>query len=386
MERMSIASERTEKLVRVRIEGFRSIAFTDLELRDVNVFVGANGAGKSSLIGFLQMLGSMMNESLPLFVNLQRGANAILHHGTQRTPRLVGGVEYGSNGAFSTYDFALIPAAGDRLLFAEELIVSQNFPDHAAPLREFEAGGTNSAVPKAGRQSEDFIERQMCHRLQSWLSKIKVFHFNNSMMTSPMRSLQNLRENRFMLSTGENTAVMLLRMKSEHPSNYQRIRGEMRRILPDFSDFVLEPEPWRGKEQVELRWTGRDVDYAFGPDQLSDGSIRAVSLLTLLLQPDEWKPGIIVIDEPELGLHPYAVGQIGRLIAEAGVTRQVIVSTQSPGLVAQFEPEDVVVVESENGASTFRRLDRESLGGWLEAYDGDLGRLFEMNITGGAPG
>ena len=219
------------------------------------------------------------------------------------------------------------------------------------------------------------------------LANVRVYHLNNSTSTSLMRGYQPTRENILLLGHGENTAVMLWRFRFEYPEAYARIRYEMRRILPEFRDFVLEPDPFRGKEQIELRWLSQNSDYTMGPDQLSDGSIRAVSLLTLLLQPDEWKPSIIVIDEPELGLHPYAVGQIGRLIAEAGVTRQVIVSTQSPGLVAQFEPEDVVVVESgERGLDASGGWTGRALGGWLEAYDGDLGRLFEMNVTGGAPG
>lgn len=383
---MPIDEKRPEKLTRVRIEGFRSIRTAEVRLGDITVMVGANGAGKTNFIGFLQMLSYMMSENLSLFVNERRGANSLLHFGSDRTPRMKGELEFQRDDTISIYGFALVPAAGDRLLFTHEEV--QFFLDGQMDRpfdHSLEVGGFESAVPKAAKTARNPTEKRVCQVFRHRLSEIKVFHFHNTTSTAAIRGFQSMRENRFLLAQGGNLAVMLQRLLVDFERHYARIVDEMRRILPEFRDFVLEPDPRRDEQQIELRWVGRHSDATLGPDQLSDGSIRAAALLTLLLQPDSLKPGIVVIDEPELGLHPFAVGQIGRLIAEAGVTRQIIVSTQSSQLLSQFNPEDLVVVESEDGASQFRHLDPELLGGWLEAYDNDLGRLFEMNVTGGAP-
>jgi predicted ATPase len=118
---------------------------------------------------------------------------------------------------------------------------------------------------------------------------------------------------------------------------------------------------------------------------LSDGTLRFICLTTLLLQPKSLLPDTLLIDEPELGLHPFAINLLADMLQEAAESKQVIVSTQSVELLNAFQPEDVVVVQREEDASVFKRLDKAALSDWL-ADDYSLGELWKRNILGGRPG
>jgi predicted ATPase len=190
-----------------------------------------------------------------------------------------------------------------------------------------------------------------------------------------------------LLSNGGNLASFLYMLQESFPTHYDRIVSTIRLAVPYLRDFDLAPDRVN-PGQTQLRWRDQNPDYEFGPHQLSDGSLRAIALITALLQPEELLPSVIFIDEPELGLHPSAVGIIGKLIKAVSAKRQVVVATQSPRLLSECAPEDIVVVEREEddrgyGESRFRRLGKEDLGQWLNDYD--LGALYEMNVTGGGP-
>ena len=115
--------------------------------------------------------------------------------------------------------------------------------------------------------------------------------------------------------------------------------------------------------------------------RLSDGTLRFICLTTALLQPDP--PSAIIIDEPELGLHPYAIEILAELIEATARKTQLIVSTQSPALLDYFEPKDIIIVNRKKGASVFERLNKEDLSTWLKDYS--LGDLWRKNIIAGGP-
>ena len=121
----------------------------------------------------------------------------------------------------------------------------------------------------------------------------------------------------------------------------------------------------------------------FNVAQASDGMLRAVALVTLLLQPQEDLPDVLILDEPELGLHPYAINVVGDLIRATSQSVQVIVATQSSLLIDCFEPHQIVVVEREGRESSFRRPDTGALREWLEEYS--ISELWEKNVLGGRP-
>ena len=141
----------------------------------------------------------------------------------------------------------------------------------------------------------------------------------------------------------------------------------IRLIAPYFDDFVLEPQEGN-EEQIVLRWRQTGCEDVFNASQLSDGTLRFICLTTLLLQPHELQPATIIVDEPELGLHPYAITIFSEIVRQLSNEKQIIISTQSVELLNEFDVEDVIVVDRSDTGSEFRRLDPEQLKLWL---DGD---------------
>ena len=178
-----------------------------------------------------------------------------------------------------------------------------------------------------------------------------------------------------------NIASFLLNLESAEPDGYTLIRDTVRLIAPFFDDFLLRAQKRGVDEQVRLEWKQKGSDFPFQPHQLSDGTLRFICHATALLQPTP--PATIVIDEPELGLHPYAISMLADLIKSASERTQVIISTQSPTLLDHFAPEEIVVVNRQDGRSTFDRLDAQVLAGWIEEYS--VGELWQKNVVLGGP-
>jgi len=180
---------------------------------------------------------------------------------------------------------------------------------------------------------------------------------------------------------GGNLAALLLRLRQKNGgSEYRRIVKTIRLIAPFFDDFDLEPDV---SNRVILNWREVDSDRVFGPHQFSDGTLRAICLATLLLQPEDELPELIVVDEPELGLHPYALNVVAAMFGKASYHTQILISTQSSSFLDNFNPEDAIVVNREGKDSEFQRLNSTELETWLDEYS--LGEIWEKNIIGGAP-
>jgi predicted ATPase len=181
-------------------------------------------------------------------------------------------------------------------------------------------------------------------------------------------------------------AAFLYRIQKTNATEYAKIRDVVRLAAPFFDDFKLRPIP-TSPDMIQLEWQQRGSDYPFRANQLSDGTLRFICIATALLQPS--RPPTVLFDEPELGLHPFALTLLGNLFKQATVAygasmpAQVIISTQSAPLLNEFAPEDIIVVERTNGESTFQRLKSAELSEWLEEYT--LGELWQKNILGGRP-
>jgi predicted ATPase len=379
--------EIVEKLRRVRIEGFRSLREIDLELRDLNVLIGANGSGKSNFVGFFNMLSFMLTGSLQTYVGRKGGATSILHYGAKKTPVLRGKLEFEGDGDTSEYGFSLAFASPDRLLFTDEQVEFWSPGKERPYSKTLGAGHFETNLLELASKAGDTVPRKVARVFVNRLKGLQVYHFHDTSETAYIRTLEDVDRNRSLMSNGGNLAAVLYRLQETKPSHYARILSTVRMAVPYLKDLILEPDPLNGS-RIKLRWDDRNRDYEFGPHQLSDGSLRAIALITALLQPEDMLPAVILIDEPELGLHPNAVGIVASLIKSTSAKRQVIIATQSPRLLSQFSPEDVVVVERNEdesglGESTFQRLSSEGLGEWLRDYD--LGSLYEMNVTGGGP-
>ena len=355
------------QLQRLTVRGFKSIrALEDFELGSLNVLIGANGAGKSNFIGLFRMLSELVARRLRLYVQEQDGPDALLFCGRKRTPQLDAEFYFAQNG----YRLSL-QAVGQRLVFSREETWSDGVP--VPVVHPLGSGHDETRL----HETADPLARFVVPAIESW----RVYHFHDTGANAPMRQAQPVRDNLKLKPDGGNLAPFLRKLREQHPESYRRIVETLRMVVPFFDDFVYRKDPG---ELVDLEWLETDdPDTPRGPRQLSDGTLRFIALATLLLQPVPLQPDAILIDEPELGLHPYALSVLASLLRQASESRQLIVSTQSVQLVDEQRPEDVVVVGRTGGASTFERLSAPALAEWLEEYS--LGDLWKMNILGGRP-
>ena len=364
------------------IEGFKSISkLEDFRLRSLNILIGANGAGKSNFVGFFRLLRELIDQRLQLAVATEGGADACLYLGPKVTKRLAAKLYFGNNG----YEFALVPTADNRLIFAEEVTVFKG--SRTIDRTSLGSGHTESRL--RARQDDPEIsgsQHGVAHYVFKALSSWVVYHFHDTSTTAGVRRQGPINDNEFLRANGENLAAFLYRMRETLPTQYGKIRDVVRLAAPFFDDFKLRPVPDK-PHLIQLEWLQSGSDYPFLASQLSDGTLRFICLATALLQPA--LPATVLFDEPELGLHPYALTLLADLFRKAAkqdgtdVSNQVVASTQSAPLLNEFAPEDVVVVERTQGRSTFRRLESAQLSEWLEEYA--LGELWLKNVLGGRP-
>ncbi len=357
--------------------GYKSIReLQSFQFGPLNVLIGANGAGKSNLISFFRLLAWAMPVpgSLQLHVQRAGGASSLLFEGPATTPQLRAHLVFDTEQGTNEYAIRLFHGASDTLVFAEE---KYRFRRNGHPERPWIDLG---AGQKEARIIEEAQKGDQTAKTIHWLLRQCVVHqFHNTSETARMRQRWSADDNTFLKEDAANLAPFLLRLREQKPTAYTRIVDTIRQLAPFFADFELIPE----NGTMLLRWRERGTDVTFGPHQASDGTLRLMALIALLLQPVETLPAVILLDEPELGLHPFAINIVAGLLRSASHHTQLIVSTQSPMLVDNLEPHQVVVVDRPGRDSQFRRLDDNELTSWLKDYS--LGELWEKNVLGGQP-
>jgi predicted ATPase len=355
---------------KLTITGYKSIReLRDFELRNLNVLIGANGAGKSNFISFFRMLAEIVGQRFQLFVAVQGGPDALLHFSRQTTSEIH--AEF--NGEEDSYYFTLVSTNDNRLVFEDEGLYNRTDNPIAGHTEGFTGPHPESQFEKTGGRYTSSVRLGM----DRW----RVYHFHDTGETAKVKQQHAPFDTLRLQVDGGNLAAYLGFLRTSYPDNYRVIVETIGLVAPFFDDFVPAREE---SKRVQLEWLEKGKpDVVFNAHALSDGTLRFICLSTLLLQPWDLMPDTILIDEPELGLHPYAIVILADLLKRAAERKQVIVSTQSVELMNLMEPEDIVVVDREDGASTFHRLDAERLKGWLEDYS--LGELWNQNVLGGRP-
>lgn len=372
-------------LRRVTLKGFKSIKEMDIELRALNILIGANGAGKSNLVSFFKMLNEMMAGRLQEYIGTSGRAHSLLHFGPKVTPQIEARLGFEVNSEFKAdhgidaYAMRLAHAAGDTLVFAEETFLREDFLITNA--FSLGSGHEETRIDEAANTAEPRV-KQKARVFQHMLNQCRVYHFHDTSATARVRQYCYIGDNRWLMPDAGNLAAILLRLRNENSLAYRRIVTTIRQIAPFFDDFDLEPAG-PNKKDVILNWRERGSDMVFGPHQFSDGTLRAICLTTLLLQPEDELPNLIIVDEPEIGLHPYALNVVASLFSKASHHAQVLISTQSSSLLDNFDLEDVIVVNREGKESRFERPEPEKLEAWLDEYS--LGEVWEKNVIGGGP-
>jgi predicted ATPase len=364
-------------LEQITISNFMSIRNLDLELRALNVLIGANGSGKSNFIAAFRLLNEILERRLQQYTGAI-GADNLLYYGTKTSKGLEIKLNFGQNG----YEISLIPSDSDTLIFADERVWYHQ-KQFSTPYRISIGNGERetSLFTELKMKGSYSIVNYVIKYLRSW----KIYHFHDTSRSSPMKQAQNIHDNERLQADASNLAAYLYLLQEKYSEHYQRIIRHIKRVAPFFDDFVLRPNPLN-PETILLQWRDINSDKIFNAAALSDGTLRFICLVTLLNQPDKMLPSVILIDEPELGLHPFAINLLESMLRSASTKTQVIISTQSVPLINQFTPEDIIVVDRKDKQSTFSRLKDAELSEWMSEYSGyGIGDLWEKNIIGGRP-
>ena len=388
------------KLHRIKVSGYKSIgsgkSSIDLNLSNINIIIGPNGAGKSNIVSFFKMLSNIMTGAFQMYVGKNGSAENLLYFGSKNTPVINASLEFQNEKNTDIYEIALGKAVQDSLIFLSESIIWNG--------KRFELA--------SGQKETFLLSDEVKHSsekiVRGILSNCRTFQFHDTSATAYIRGATRIDNNHFLMSDGVGKEVqttvnisgfpepftirsitaylyMLKNKSQEYKKYYERIVEKIHFVMPQFSDFILEPQALN-EDYIKLQWKSTDgVEYPFGPEQFSDGSIRFIALATLFLQPPELLPSVIIIDEPELGLHPLAIDILASMIKTAALHSQIIVATQSARLIDSFEPSNIIVAEYDksNKCSSFKHLDEEELKDWLEDYS--VSELWEKNVLGGQP-
>ena len=368
-----------DKLKSICLRGYKSFRDAEVKFGDITVLLGANGAGKSNLVAFFRMLNFLSTGALQDYIGRSGGSNSLLYYGRQTTAKMQAEVQFEGNDSTTRYIIMLADAAPDTLIFTEERVVFQQ-EDHPQPQDILLGAGHKESRLNSEAQSSD----KTCQVLSGMLSRCQSYQFHDTSLTANIRKSGYIEDAAYLRDNAGNLAAYLHTMQMTHPDCYRRIVDTIHLVFPSFSDFVLEPSP-RNKKYILLNWRERGyADYLLGPHQLSDATLRFMALTALFLQPSDTMPSVIILDEPELGLHPYAISVFAGMVKSVAANTQVILATQSTRLVDEFEPDQIAVLELEEESGTqFKRLNPEKLSEWLKEYS--LSELWEKNIFGGRP-
>ena len=378
----------------VTIQGYRSIKdIQDLKLGQINALIGANGSGKSNFIRAFELLQAISCLSLQQHIVLAGGAERILHFGAKVTKRVVIEISFScpnhkdanvAGQLMGRYKIELMSGEGDTLYVCNEQMFSSDQTETGL-CPEQQVYSEN----RVSRESELFAmpadtRPAAASWLQDYLNRWRFYHFCDTGPSSPLRRTSQVNDNRELHPDGSNLAAFLYLLGAKHESSYHLIRSAVHLVAPFFKDFALEPEKLN-TETIRFWWKDEKRKTDLPDSALSDGSLRFIALATLLLQPKEFLPPVILLDEPELGLHPYAITVLVSLIKLAAVESQIVFATQSPSLLDHQRPEDVLVAERMQGGTLIVRCeeDKERLLPWLEDYS--LGQLWDKNEIGGRP-
>lgn len=359
-----------DQLSRMTVEGYKSIKKCDISFRKINVLIGSNGAGKSNFVSAFAFLQNILAKNLQVYV-ARSGVNSLLYKGRKVTEEIAFKVYFGNN----SYGFNLVPTDDNRLIFRKEF-----FGYHE---------GYNNESNVARGNSESMWDAGVHNRIDQYVIPIlkkqnwRVYHFHDTGQNARVKQEHNISNNKMLLFDAANLAAFLYRLKRHYKKTYDEIVQTIQLIAPYFSDFVLEPQEGN-EEQIVLKWQQKGCEDIFNASQLSDGTLRFICLATLLLQPHELQPATIIVDEPELGLHPYAITIFAEMVRQLSNEKQIIISTQSVELLDEFDVEDVMVVDRGENGSEFKRLNEADLKAWLEE-DYALGELWKKNVLGGRP-
>lgn len=360
---------------RINISNYKSIRNAGIDLKMINILIGPNGAGKSNFISFFDLTRHMLEQRLGGYLLEHGGIGSMLYRGRKVSDSISALIDFENRNAFV---FKLKPTQGPKayIEYTKDFFNNRGLTD-----KRYEETWNEHTWDVNVEESAILTKPQWrAGYIRNFLRSFTVYHFHDTSLSSPMRQLSRTGDNEYLRHDGSNLAAYLYKLKNADVKAYNLIEGTIRSIAPYFKQFRLVPNKIM-EGYIGLEWEERDTDVYLDATNLSDGTLRFIALATLLLQPDS--PKTIIIDEPELGLHPAAINKLGSLIKRASLKTQLIIATQSVELINNFSIDDLIIVGRDDNQSTFHRLNEADFSEWRNAYS--VGELWEKNIIGGRP-
>ena len=357
-------------ITRLDIKGYKSIHQQNITLKPINILIGGNGIGKSNFISVFDLMRSLYEKELQSYILKKGGADVLLYMGKKQTKEINICMEFLCNEELNRY-------AVDLEETQDSLYIKNASTSYYSKERWYPQV-SNKDVKEATIKDD---KKGQAWYVSNLMGQFRVYHFHDAGDLSPMKSKSNIDDNITLRRDGGNIASFLYFLKERHPKSFKRIEMAVQSVSPFFGGFALIPDRLN-PNVIQLEWKQRGIEDTYSNAyQLSDGTLRFICLATLLLQPNP--PQTIIIDEPELGLHPMAINKLSALIKKASDTSQIILSTQSVNLVDNFDADHIIVVDMKENSSYFHRLEEQSLSVWLEQYS--IGEIWEKNLIGGQP-
>lgn len=388
------------KLSHLHVTGFRSFLDQEIELRNLNVLIGSNGSGKSSLLDLFEILSRAGQQQLNNAIAERGGIDAVLTW--DKPTALFVLMRFAPTGFFieETHgvDFELLATKqGIGYRIVREIVTKLpalrvlEMTDGRGTAQNMLTGGSGLQSPPNGgeltlAQIRDAQSYPTPDKVRRYLSNIAVYRGFDTYTGAPIRDAAfigtqyaDLPPTRLM-DGGDNLTSVLYLMKNDpkYQDAFEEYESALRRAFPAFQELRFPPAGGQGK--TILSWKVSTTKRLVEASVLSDGMLRFMCLLAALYDPEP--PSLLCIDEPEAGLHPQLLRLLASVIRGASERIQIIITTHSADLLSYLKtPEAVMVVESKNGISELQRLDEERLKGWLEEYT--LGELWEQGELGG---
>lgn len=367
---------------KVRILGYKSFRDVSITFGQINLMIGGNGVGKSNLISYFKLLNRIINKNLRNYTS-KEGADNLLYFGRKVTQKIRSNIVFKNGSIRNAYEFELEPNNDDSFFFTSEQI-SVSGGGYYPKVSVIPIINNSETSLCNFRKNDSNVYGGSKSTISSYVIKafeqFKVYHFHDTSESAKVKLKGSLDDNQVLKEDASNLAAFLYRLQEKNVGSFRQIEGLIKQVAPFFNGFNLKPSALN-PDEIRLEWIEVGSDKYFNAHSLSDGTIRMICLATLFLQPNP--PSTIIVDEPELGLHPFAIQLLASLVKSASEKSQVIISTQSVTLINQFTPEDVIVVDRQDQQSVFRHLSPTELELWQDEYA--LGEIWEKNLIGGRP-
>lgn len=372
------------RLNSLKLEGYRPFRDLEAPFGPLNVIVGANGSGKSSLFEFFRFLrNAVISDISPEVLSGSVGQN-VFHSGGP--DRFWWSVEIDTEGAVPIqYQGELVGPISEKRV-SHELVKTKRPLDEDAddPYLFMDVHEREGIVQNA----EDEPERQeiqlqrpnqlalssmtnpklrTLYHLRNYVRRwcfYSAFEIDNRAVRTPTLTEPNpvLRQD------ASNLSAVLFNLMTEHRSAFDKLERHIRRVVPGFKNLTVVSQGAKG--EVIAQWDEGSVDEKLTLADLSDGILRLLCWMTLAVQPDP--PPLICIDEPAQGIHPRALPTLAGLFEKASERTQLLLATHSSYFLSQFDTDSIAVMRKQDGEARYTRAsDADTLAGMLQEFGGD---------------